>query len=223
MDQDMHDRVFPRYASYKTLFQRHRGRIDPRLALDILRDPYPRESQGERYRRPGPGTTICRAATSFSLIMQPGLGVIWGSDGELPAPQGSFYAFNQRDWERLPDLDFASSGFRPALACAEEYLQGDIDAAWARLNHALDADGETAPLLTMRAVLRHALGDFGAYETDLRYLLQRWGETAIGAIAQAWLNHQHAPLPPFPFPSAIAPRLGFYAVADVRQRVRVWE
>jgi hypothetical protein len=214
-------RAFPRYASYAALFERHRGRITPRVALQILCDPYPREAEGELYHHIAHRSTICREATGFSLLMQPGLGLVWGSDGRLPAPHGRFFAFDQRAWERRPDLDFSPSGFRSAMACAEAHLCGDPDAAWTALEEALAADGETAPLLLMRSVLLSSRADGErSARADLETVIERWGKTAIGALARAWADDRGEWLPPIPFPSAIAPRLSFEAAADPADRVR---
>jgi predicted choloylglycine hydrolase len=214
-------RAFPRYASYAGLFERHRGRVTPRLALEILRDPYPREAEGELYHRIAHRSTICREATGFSLIMQPGLGLVWGSDGKLPAPHGRFFAFDQRGWKRRPDLDLPPSGFRAALACAEAHLRGDPEAARAALEEALAVDGESAPLLLMRSVLLGARADGEpSARADLEKILGRFGKTAIGALARAWSEGRDAELPPIPFPSAIAPRLAFHAAAEPAARVR---
>jgi predicted choloylglycine hydrolase len=221
MDTEEADRTFPRYASYAALFERHRGDITPRLALQILRDPYPREAEGELYHHIAHRSSICREATGFSLLMQPGLGLVWGSDGKLPAPHGRFFAFDQRAWERRLDLDFSPSGFRSAMACAEAHLRGDPDAARAALEEALAVDGETAALLLMRSVLlsSRAEGE-GSARADLETVIERWGKTALGALARAWAEQVDAELPPVPFPSAIAPRLSFEAAADPAARVR---
>lgn len=221
MESEEAARAFPRYASYAGLFEKHRGRITPRLALEILRDPYPREAEGELYHRIAHRSTICREATGFSLIMQPGLGLVWGSDGRLPAPHGRFFAFDQRGWKRRPDLDLSPSGFRSALACAEAHLRRDPEAAWAALEEALAVDGESAPLLLMRSVLLPARqGGERSARADLERILERWGETPIGALARAWAEGRDADLAPIPFPSAIAPRLAFHAAADAAARVR---
>jgi hypothetical protein len=222
MGPDESDRVFPRYTSYAQLLERHRGRITPRLALDLLRDPYPREAEGALYHPIAHRSTICREATGFSLVMQPGLGLIWGSDGKLPAPHGQFFAFDQHSWKRRPDLDFSPSGFRPAKSCAEAYLSGDLETAWDSLREALAADGQTPPLLLMRSVLLCARGDGKKLQAraDVDRVVERWGETAIGAVARAWANDEAADLPPIPFPSAIAPRLSFHATVDARTRVQ---
>ncbi len=214
-------RAFPRYASYSGLFERYRGRVTPRIALEILRDPYPREAEGELYHHIAHRSTICREATGFSLIMQPGLGLVWGSDGKLPAPHGHFFGFDQRGWKRRPDLDISPSGFRSALACADAHLGGDADAALSALEEAFAVDGETAPLLLMRSVLLRARADGeSAARADLETVLERWGDTAVGALARAWSESRDAELPPIPFPSAIAPRLAFHAAADEAARVR---
>jgi hypothetical protein len=63
MESEEAARAFPRYASYAGLLEKYGGRITPRLALQILRDPYPRGRRATlpRYRPP---STICREATS---------------------------------------------------------------------------------------------------------------------------------------------------------------
>ena len=221
MDTEEAARAFPRYTSYAGLFDRYRGRVTPRIALEVLRDPYPREAEGELYHHIAHRSSICREATGFSLIMQPGLGLLWGSDGKLPAPHGRFFGFDQRGWKRRPDLDFEPSGFRSALACAEAHLRGDPEAAWAAVEEALAVDGESAPLLLMRSVLLSARADGErSARADLETVLERWGNTAIGAVARAWAEQRDAELPPIPFPSGIAPRLAFHATADASERVR---
>lgn len=221
MTEEERATVFPRYSSYTTLFERHRGRITPRLALDILRDPYPREAHGELYNPTSEyRTAICRRYTSFSLVMQPGQGLIWGSDGNLSAPQGRLFAFDQRNWQRRSDLDLPRTGFRQALACAEAYQRGDKQEAWTALMDALAADGETAPLLLMRSVLLHTLGEKAYAQADAERVVARWGETDVGAVARAWVFERDADVPAIPFPSAIAPRLSFCATAEVGERVR---
>ena len=44
--------------------------------------------------------------------------------------------------------------------------------------------------------------------------------TVLAALARAWADGRDAELPPIPFPSAIAPRMGFHAAADAAKRVR---
>jgi predicted choloylglycine hydrolase len=221
MESEEAARAFPRYASYAGLFDRYRGRVTPRIALEILRDPYPREAEGELYHHIAHRSTICREATGFSLIMQPGLGLIWGSDGKLPAPHGRFFGFDQRAWKRRPDLDISPSGFRSALACADAHLRGDTEAALSALEEAMAVDGESAPLLLMRSVLLGGRdGEERLARADLETVLERWGDTAVGALARAWVESRDAELPPVPFPSAIAPRLAFHAAADAVARVR---
>jgi predicted choloylglycine hydrolase len=220
LGEDEYISRFARYAAYATLLEQHRGRITPRLALDFLRDPYPREAAGTLYNPTDTyRTTICRAHTSFSVVMQPGLGLIWSSDGKLPAPQGRFFAFDQRNWQRLPDLDFPATGFRPACAAAGAYLRGEVEEAWTALEEALAADGETAPLLLMRALLWLARGDEGQARADAERVVERWGETEAGAVARAWMMDQDIDVPSIPFPSAIAAWLHFHATADADGRV----
>jgi hypothetical protein len=107
------------------------------------------------------------------------------------------------------------------MACAEAHLRGDPDAARAALEEALAVDGETAALLLMRSVLlsSRAEGE-GSARADLETVIERWGKTALGALARAWAEQVDAELPPVPFPSAIAPRLSFEAAADPAARVR---
>lgn len=220
LGEEEYVRRFARYVAYGMLLAQHHGRITPRLALDLLRDPYPREAAGVLYNPTDTHrTTICRAHTSFSVVMQPGLGLIWGSDGKLPAPQGRFFAFDQRNWQRLPDLDFSATGFRPARAAAGAYLRGEAEEAWVALEEALAADGETAPLLLMRSLLWLARGDEGQAWADAERVVERWGQTDAGAVARAWTTGQDVDAPPIPFPSAIAAWLHFYAAADTDERV----
>ncbi|MBN1813987.1 MAG: hypothetical protein JXA14_19275 [Anaerolineae bacterium] len=219
VDDDEYARRFARYVAYATLFERHQGRIIPRLALDFLRDPYPREAEGELYNPTElHRTTICRATTSFSLVMQPGLGLIWGSDGKLPAPHGHFFAFDQRNWQRCPDLDFSATGFRPASSCAQAFLRGEMDEAWSALEEALAVEGETAPLLLMRSLLWHARGDAARARTDAGRVAERWGDTDAGAVAQAWVAGQDVDVPAIPFPGATSAILHFRAAAEISQR-----
>jgi hypothetical protein len=219
VDEDEYARRFVRYAVYEMLFERHRGQITPRLALDFLRDPYPREAEGELYNPTDVyRTAICRAMTGFSLVMQPGLGFIWSSDGKLPAPHGHFFAFDQRSWRRRPDLDFSATGFRPGHSCAWAYKLGEMDEAWLALEEALAADGETAPLLLMRSLLWHARGDDAQAQADAERVVERWGDTDVSAVAQAWVASQDADVPAIPFPGATSAVLHFRAAAEVSER-----
>jgi len=79
-----------RYASYTELIAQTPDKIDVPRAVEILRDPYPREKHGYVYP-PARPRTICRPVTSFSLIMQPkaqrnmgGRSAHPGSPGALP-------------------------------------------------------------------------------------------------------------------------------------------
>jgi predicted choloylglycine hydrolase len=219
-EKDAYAKTFPRYRSYEMLFAKFRGRIDPRLAVEIIRDPYPREKSGEIYHHIAHRSTICREATGFSLIMQPGEGLIWGSDGKLPAPQGRLYAFDQRAWERRPDLDIGMTGFRDALACADAYLRGDREGSRKALERATAIDGETAPLLMMRSVLARSISDNDSAVRDLQRVAARWGTSPTGLMARSWLSNKDFDITPVPFPSAIAPRIYFHGAADPGKRVR---
>jgi hypothetical protein len=155
--------------------------------------------------------------------MQPGEGLIWGSDGGLPAPQGRFFAFDQRSWRRRPDLDLRPSGFRAALACADAWSRHDSEGAWIELEKALGTDGETALLVLMRSLLKRERGDADGAQRDLRFVAERWADTPVGAVARAWAEDQDADLPPIPFPSAIAPRLGLHAIKEIEERVQRYD
>jgi hypothetical protein len=219
VDENEYARRFVRYAVYAMLFERYQGQIVPRLALDFLRDPYPREARGELYNPTDVyRTAICRAMTGFSLMMQPGLGFIWSSDGKLPAPHGHFFAFDQRNWQRRPDLDFSATGFRPAHSCAWAYRLGEVEEAWSALEEALAADGETAPLLLMRSLLWHARGDDVQAQADAEHIVERWGDTDVGAVARAWVASKDADVPAIPFPGTTSAVLHFRAAAEVSER-----
>ena len=198
-------RTFPRYASYSELLNRFKGCITPRIALEILRDPYPREAVGEKY--PEKRTTICRPYTGFSLIMKPGQGLIWCSDGQLPAPQGKFYAFDQKQWERLPELDFSESGFRSAVECANAYLQGNFPAAQGALQKAIKLDGKTTPYLLMESILLFKVNEKNNAQSILKQIFTKWPDTEIGRLAYAWLKGEKQNPISVPFPSAISPIL----------------
>ncbi len=198
-------RTFPRYVSYAELLDRFKSSISPRIALEILRDPYPREAAGEKY--PEKRTTICRPYTGFSLIMKPGQGLIWCSDGRLPAPQGKFYAFDQKRWERLPEFDFSETGFRSGADCANAYLQSDFPAAQKALRKAINLDGKTAPHLLMESILLFKINKRNSARSILKQIFTKWPDTEIGRLAYALLKGEKQNPISVPFPSAISPIL----------------
>jgi len=197
---------FPRTMAYRQLFAAHQGQLGPAVAAGFLRDPYPREAAGFVHPNPAPRATICRAITSWSLVMEPGTGRLWVSDTELPAPQGRFFAFDLPGWQRRPDLDLAATGYQAALRCARRFLDRDWPGAWLALDEARALDGGTAPLLMMQAMLHGLTGEEAAAVEALQQVIDRWGKTAVGALARAWLHGAgEQAVVPVPFPSAIQP------------------
>jgi hypothetical protein len=199
-------RRFPRSMAYRQLFADRQGRLTPPRAAGFLRDPYPREAEGFMHPNPAPRATICRDSTSWSLVMEPGTGCLWVSDTQLPGAQGRFFAFDLPGWQRRLDLDMEGTGYQSALRCARRFLERDWPGAWAALDESLDVDGHTAPLLMMQAVLQGVAREGGGAAETLRQVIDRWGRTAVGAVAQAWLDEAgELALAPVPFPSAIQP------------------
>lgn len=214
-------RIFPRYSSYDELFQRHRGKIEAKLAAQMLRDPYPREAEGYLYPNPAPRATISRNITSFSMIMDPSRGILWTSDVTLPGCQGAFYAVELAGKKRLPELDITPSGFHHALRCADSYLKGNEGRALDELERALRTDGETVPLLLMHALLSGLFGDETAAEGDCRKIIARWRESPYGRLAANWLaREQSIEAISVPFPSAINPYLLLKSGASWSKRVQ---
>jgi hypothetical protein len=228
---------FPRHSAYGELLsargtaharrepqarggpQLSRGHVSPASAAALLRDPYPREAQGYAWPVEAPRSTICRDISSWSLVMEPGLGRLWASDVRLPGPQGRFYAFDLPGWRRLPELDLAPSGYHAALQAAERFLEGELERARGALEEALALDGETAPLLLMRAVLDGVAGQEEKAVRGARQVATRWTRSPLGKLARVWLGGSpdltpmvressaaltDAP-PRVPFPSAIRP------------------
>jgi hypothetical protein len=210
---------FPRSTAYGQLFDEHQGQLSPAVAAGFLRDPYPREATGYLHPNPVPRATICRDITSWSLVMEPGVGHLWVSDTELPGAQCRFFAFDLSGRERRPDLDLEATGYQAALRCARRFLEGDWVAAWRTLGEARALDGETAPLLMMRAVLHGLAGEDIRATQTVQQVVDRWGKTAVGTVAHAWLEgtSQDA-LAPVPFPSAIQPLVHLRPAGKWEQR-----
>lgn len=196
---------FPRYTAYAQLFAAARGRLTPAVAAAFLRDPYPREASGFVHPAPVPRATICREFTSFSLIMKPGLGQFWCSDTRLPACQGRFFAFDLPTRTRLPELDLPASGYRSAVDAARHFQAGDLAAARAALADAQTADGPSAPLWLMRAVLLGLEGADAQAAEILKQVEAHWPGTQASALARAWITGEGGPAIEVPFPSAIRP------------------
>jgi hypothetical protein len=205
----------PRFIAYSQLFASAEGQITPARSAAFLRDPYPREAHGFVHPNPAARATICRNMTSWSLVMQPGQGRFWVSDTKTPGCQGRFYAFDLVNWTRLPDLDLPASGFHAALGAAQRFRAGDLPSAESALVEALSADGPSAPLLLMQAVLKGLAGDEELAAGALRQVQARWAETPAAALARSWLENREASRPQgadrpggeswLPFPSAIQP------------------
>lgn len=195
----------PRFTAYGQLLADARGRITPAMCAGFLRDPYPREAEGFLHPNPAARATICRSLTSWSLVMQPGLGRFWVSDTEIPGSQGRYYAFDLEQGARLPEMDLPASGFREALAAARRFREGNLPAAERALEGAQAADGPSAPLHLMRAVLRGLSGDEREAAGLLRQVEARWAGTPAAALAQAWLKNEAGGGLSLPFPSAIQP------------------
>ncbi len=213
---------FPRFTAYTGLFREHRGKLDAAAAANFLRDPYPREGRGFVHPNISPRATICRDVTSFSMIMETGKKRIWVSDTQVPGCQGTFYAFDLAEQKRLPDLDIPATGYREALRCAELFKAGDIKNSRLSLEQSVRLDGETAPLLLMRAVLDACGGNEESAGRSLASVVSRWGETAHGKLAESWLNlRRRGEITPVPFPSAIRPVLLLRAGAEWSERVWV--
>lgn len=195
----------PRFTAYGQLFSSAQGEITPATAAAFLRDPYPREAQGFLHPNPAARATICRSMTSWSLVMQPGHGRFWASDTEIPGCQGRFYAFDLRNWTRLPELDLPASGFHSALGAAQRFRAGNLPGAESALADALAADGPSAPLYLMQAVLRGLAGDEEQAAGALRQVENRWAGTPAAALARAWSENRAGGAPALLFPSAIQP------------------
>lgn len=144
-----------RYSTYAELFDRH-APLGIAEAIEILRDPYPRERYGytqppERLR------TICRPITSFSLVMQPSAGRMWLADTRVPAPQGRYVGFDLRGMAQLPGPTIPPSGMAAAMRGYRHYASGWHAEALAALEQALALDGESVPLRLMLARVYRAL------------------------------------------------------------------
>jgi len=213
---------FPRYTAYSHLFEAHRGQLTPAIAADFLRDPYPREAAGFVHPHPAARATICRDITSWSLVMEPGKGRFWVSDTEVPGCQGRFFAFDLAQWQRLPELDLAPSGYQAALRAAQRFIGGDLAGAHAALEEASVHDGPSAPLLLLRAVVHGLAGEDSRAAEVLVQLQARWPQSAAGALARNWLDG-----PPvegtarIPFPSAIRPLIHLQPGANWQDRASV--
>ncbi|NLA47170.1 MAG: hypothetical protein GX866_06490, partial [Firmicutes bacterium] len=211
---------FPRFTAYAELFEKHRGKLDAPAAASFLRDPYPREAEGFVHPNISPRATICRDITSFSMIMKAAEKRVWVSDTRVPGCQGSFYAFDFAGQRRLPELDIPATGYHHALKSAELFKSGDYVNVRTFLDQAIAIDGETLPLLLMRAALEAVEGNEESARGTLAGVAARWGETMPGKLAECWLNPGHKDeVTAVPYPSAIKPLLWFKTGAQWSERV----
>jgi hypothetical protein len=177
-----------RYASYTELITLAGGKIDVHGAVQILRDPYPREKAGYIYPS-NRSRTICRPVTSFSLVMQPKAQRIWVGDPRIPAPQGRYLGFDLQTEAPLTESPIPSSGFHQAVQSVEHFTAGRYSQALQALEKALTLDGESIPLRLMSAQVHAALGNTKAAQAEID--LARASGASPGAR--------------IPFPSAIQP------------------
>ncbi len=183
-----------RYASYTELVELTPGKVDVPRAVEILRDPYPREKCGYLYP-PVRQRTICRPVTSFSLVMQPKAGRIWVGDPHIPAPQGRYLGFDLRTESPLPEPSIAPTGFHYAEQAYSHFSAGRHEEALADVEKALVLDGPSVPLLLMASQVHAALGQADAAGTRLGEARQITGWAA--SVPPSSLS--------LPFPSAIRP------------------
>jgi hypothetical protein len=222
LDEALAWQSFPRHLAYRDLLAANHGRLDPGLAASFLRDPYPREKGGYLHPAPLPRATICRDITSFSLVMEPGKGRLWVSDTDLPACQGSLYAFSLTGAGRLPELDMAPTGYRAALRAARCFAQRDRVGIRAALEEAAARDGPSAPLLLMTAVLEGLEGHEARTTAHLQEVVARFAGTPAALLATAWLGvGGDADAPSVPFPSAIRPAITLQPGATWQERAIV--
>ncbi|MGE5221418.1 MAG: C45 family autoproteolytic acyltransferase/hydrolase [Omnitrophica WOR_2 bacterium] len=183
-----------RYASYTELISRDARRIDVPRAVDILRDPYPREKCGYIYP-PARPRTICRPVTSFSLVMQPGSGRFWVGDTRIPAPLGRYLGFDLSTESPLAEAPFPATGFHAARQACEHFSAGRYAEAMDELAKTRSLDGPGVPLELMLARVCAAMGQ----EENARVHREQARE-----LARSGANPPQAGAR-VPFPSAIQP------------------
>ena len=155
-----------RYASYTELIALSPGKIDVPKAIEILRDPYPREKSGYIYPA-NRARTIGRPVTSFSLVMQPKAGRIWVGDPCIPAPLGRYLGFDLHTEAPLADPPIPPTGFHQAVQGYEHFSAGRYDLALQALEKALALDGESLPLRLMMAQVQRSMGREEAAAAEL--------------------------------------------------------
>jgi hypothetical protein len=177
-----------RYASYTELIAQTPDKMDVSRAVEILRDPYPREKHGYVYP-PARPRTICRPVTSFSLVMQPKAQRTWVGDPRVPAPLGRYLCFDVRTESPIAESPVPPTGFHQSALGYEHFVAGRYMEALLALEEALTLDGESVPLRLMLAQVHSALGQ---------------GDAARAQVKQAQVAGGR-PGARIPFPSAITP------------------
>jgi hypothetical protein len=155
-----------RYASYIELIAQSEKKIDVRGAVEILRDPYPREKVGYIYP-PNRQRTICRPVTSFSLVMQPRTGRIWVGDPRIPAPQGRYLGFDLNTEALVSEPPIPPTGYQHAEQSQEHFSAGRYSEALQSLEKAILLDGDSVPIRLMLAQVQRAMGQEDAAPNDL--------------------------------------------------------
>lgn len=183
-----------RYASYAEIIAQDPRKIDVQRAVEILRDPYPREKCGYVYP-PARPRTICRPVTSFSLVMQPKAGRFWVGDFRIPAPLGRYLGFNLFTGSPLNEASLPPTGFHYADKAYSYFSSRRYSEAIHAIETAQALDGPSVPLQLMLAQVYDAMGQ----EENARYQREQAREKA-GSVAQQPLSDVKVP-----FPSAIRP------------------
>jgi len=154
------------------------------------------------------------------MVMQPGKGRIWVAGTQTPSPQNPFFAFDLCNWQRLPEYDLPGNGYLSALACAYSFIDGNYEMARLELVNAMQKDQPSAILVIMQAVIESRLGHPMAADRLLRGIIDQWGQTPIGRLAENWLNEsKDGDADPIPFPSAIKPLIYFKSGVSWLERV----
>jgi hypothetical protein len=182
-----------RYVSYIELIAQSTQKVDVLRAVEILRDPYPREKNGYIYPPTRP-RTICRPVTSFSLVMQTKAGRLWVGDPNIPAPLGRYLGFDLRTESPLQEPPLPPTGFQDAVQGYRHYSVGRYSEALVEVEKTMTKDGSSVPLHLMLSQIHHALNhaDAARFHTGQALDLLRSNDFPSGELR-------------IPFPSAINP------------------
>jgi hypothetical protein len=184
-----------RYVSYSELIAHSAEKVTLARAVEILRDPYPREKSGYIYP-PARPRTICRPVTSFSLVMQPEAARLWVGDPQIPAPLGRYLGFDLLTELPLQEAPIPPTGFQAAVQSCRYFSAGRYPEALSAVEKALALDGPSVPLHLMLAQIHQALHhpEAACLHRDQARLLSRKDRLPSGEQR-------------IPFPSAINPIL----------------